>query len=344
MTLLARIAERVLNRPLLIHPDKLPLIMEVLEGRIPVGDVSELHRQAEANVDRMPDAAQAIMRGPHPGASRFVGSAYDADRRPLPYRRTDDGIAVITVTGSLVNRGAWVGSNSGETSYEGIKYQVMAAVDDPRTRAILMDIESPGGEAVGALEAAAIIEVASKLKPVIALVNGMAASAAYALAAGAGKIITTPTGMAGSIGVVMLHVDYSRMLDREGIKPTLIFAGAHKVDGNPFEPLTDTVHQDLKAEVDAIYDLFVKSVAAGRKGLSPAAIRATEARTFMGQTAIDRGLADEMGTFETVLRDMVTTLKLTSKTTSGPARPAVAARRTISEERAAQLDRKNRWH
>lgn len=91
----------------------------------------------------------------------------------------------------------------------------------------------------------------------------------------------------------------SAMLDRKGIKPTLIFAGAHKVDGNPFEPLADAVRQDLQDEVDAIYDLFVKSVAAGRKGLSPAAIRGTQARTFMGQAAIDQGLADEMGSTHT---------------------------------------------
>lgn len=126
MTILLRIAERVMNRPLLVHPDKVPLILGVLAGRIPIGDVSELRRVAEANIDAMPTAAQAVMRGPLPGASRFVGEAMEDDpqtgrKRSLPYRRTSEGVAVITITGSLINRGAWLGSNSGETSYEGIK-------------------------------------------------------------------------------------------------------------------------------------------------------------------------------------------------------------------------------
>lgn len=308
MTMLLRIAERVLNRPLLVHPDKVPLILGVLDGRIPLGDVSGLRDAADARIDVMPEAAQTVMRGPSPGASRFIGEAVEQDdqgrTRALPYRRTKEGVAVITVTGSLINRGAWLGSNSGETSYEGIKYQIARAAADPRAKAILLDIESPGGEAVGAFEAAEAVRVAAREKPVTAVVNGMAASAAYALASGATRVVTTPTGLAGSIGVVMLHADYSRYLDEKGITPTLIFAGAHKVDGNPFEPLPPGVREDLQREVEQFYGLFVKTVSAGRKGMSAAAVRATEARTFIGKDAIDVGLADELGTFESALADL----------------------------------------
>lgn len=338
MTLLLRIAERALNRPLLVHPDKLPIILDVLHGRIPLGDVSEARRIAEAHIDAMPSAAQAVMRGPLPGASRFVGSVEDDDpqtgkKRMLPYRRTAEGIAVVTITGSLINRGAFIGASSGETSYEGIKYQVAAAAADPRATAIIVDIESPGGEAVGAFEAADIVRQAAKIKPVVAVVNGMAASAAYALASAATRIITTPTGLSGSIGVVMLHADYSRQLEAKGITPTLIFAGAHKVDGNPFEPLPPGVREDLQAEVDQFYAMFVKSVAAGRKGLSPAAIRATEARTFIGADAVKAGLADEVGSFESALADLTRgkgriTRPATAQTTRGPA--WIRTRRTKS--------------
>jgi len=322
MTMLLRIAERVINRPLLVHPDKLPLVLDVLHGRIPLGDIGDLKRIADAHIDAMPSAAQSVMRGPSPGASRFVGEVFEDDpanpgrKRMLPYRRTPDGVAVITVTGSLINRGAWVGANSGETSYEGIKFQVDAAARDPRASSIILDIESPGGEAVGAFEAADAIRAAAKVKPVIAVVNGMAASAAYALASAATKIVTTQTGLAGSIGVVMLHADYSRQLEQKGINPTLIFAGAHKVDGNPFEPLSAGVRSDLQAEVDNFYALFVKSVAAGRKGLSPSSIRATEARTFIGKDAIDIGLADELGSFESVLTGLSRGASRTSTSTS----------------------------
>jgi signal peptide peptidase SppA len=322
MTILARIAERVLNRPLLVHPDKLPIVLGVLQGRIPLGDISDMRRQAEAHIEAMPPSARVAMLGP--SASRFVGDSAERDANGraiggLPYRRTSDGIAVVTITGSLINRGAWIGASSGETSYEGIKFQVGSAVNDPKVRSILLDIESPGGEAVGAFEAADAIRAAAKQKPVTAVVNGMAASAAYALASAADRIVTTSTGMSGSIGVVMLHADYSRFLDAEGVTPTLIFAGSHKVDGNPFEPLSDAVRSDLQAEVDNFYALFVKTVSSGRKGLSPSAVRDTQAKTFLGKEAVDRGLADAVGTFETALADLSRGL---ARTTSIPTKGA----------------------
>ena len=307
MTILLRIAERALNRPLLIHPDKVPLILAVLQGRIPLGDVSGWKADAEARIAEMPEDARAVMFGPAPNASRFVGSPVEEDsggRRQLPYKRTPEGVAVIPVIGTLVNRGAWLGSNSGETSYEGLKYQVAAAVADPKATSILLDIESPGGEAVGAFEMAAAIRDASTKKPVVAVVNGMAASAAYAIASGASKIITTDTGVAGSIGVVMLHADFSRQLDKQGITPTLLFAGAHKVDGNPFEPLPDGVRADLQREINQFYDMFVQTVADGRQNMSAAAIRGTEARVYIGAEAVNIGLADQVGTFESALADL----------------------------------------
>ena len=309
MTILLRIADRVLNRPLLVHPDKVPFILSVLQGRIPLGDLGELRAQAEWNIEQLPEEARAAITGPRREASRFVGSAQDVDPATgavarLPYKRTSAGVAIIPVLGSLVNRGAWLGSNSGETSYEGVKFQIAAAAADPRATSILLDIESPGGEAVGAFEAADAVRAAAAVKPVVAVVNGMAASAAYALASGASRIVTTPTGVNGSIGVVLLHADYSRALDKQGVTPTLIFAGAHKVDGHPFGPLSDGVREDLQREVNQFYDLFVQTVASGRRQMSPAAIRDTEARVFIGAEAVANGLADSVGTFEEVLADL----------------------------------------
>lgn len=309
MTMLLRIAERALNRPLMVHPDKLPLVLGVLEGRIPLGDIRDLRDVAAARIAELPEEAQAVMNGPERHASRFVGSNVDVDpgtgaKNVLPYRRTSDGVAIIPVIGSLINRGAWVGSYSGETSYEGLKFQIGAAANDPRTTAILLDIESPGGEAVGAFEAADAVRAANAKKPVVAVVNGMAASAAYAIASAAGTIVTGSTGVVGSIGVVMLHADFSRQIDKAGITPTFIFAGAHKVDGNPLEPLPEQVKSDLQREVDQFYELFVQSVAKGRRPLSAKSIRDTEARVFIGEEAVKAGLADAVGTFESALADL----------------------------------------
>lgn len=305
MSLLLKIAERTINRPLLVHPDKLPLILGVLEGRIPLDTTPEWTAAAQAHIDEMPEGARATMRGPNPSASRFVGSQVHQDpmtgrTTALPYKRTSQGVAIISIIGSLVNRGAWLGSSSGETSYEGISFQIAHASADPNTKAILLDIDSPGGEATGCFECADAIREAREKKPVVAVVNGMAASAAYALASAADWIITTQSGVCGSIGCVLLHADYSAKLKKDGISPTLIFAGAHKVDGHPFAPLSDEVTADLQAEVDGYYKLFVAGVAEGR-AMTEAAIRATEARTFMGADAVTMGLADKLGTFETGL-------------------------------------------
>ena len=287
MTTLLHIADRVLNRPLLIMPEKASVIAAILGGRIGI------------------DVAQTQLE---PDASRFVGSPateeVDGKTSRKPFMRTSDGVGIVTVTGSLVNRGAFVGASSGLTSYEGIKFQLASAAADSATRSIVLDLHTPGGEAIGAFEAAEAVRQAAAQKPVIAIVNGMAASAGYAIASAATKIVTTPTGLSGSIGVLMMHADYSRSLDKAGITPTLIFAGENKVDGNPFEPLPDDVRARLQAEVDGLYDAFIQTVAQGRKAMSPAAIRGTNARVFIGQQAVDVGLADEVGTFESVLLDV----------------------------------------
>jgi signal peptide peptidase SppA len=289
MTKLIHLADRVLNRPLLIHPDKAAVILAVIEGRIGV--------LASEFTDGASDRLAALM--PPLEASRFVG-----EEQRGGYSRTAAGAAIITVTGSLVSRGAWVGANSGLTSYEGIKAQLDAALADAKVSTIVLDVHSPGGEVIGAFELGDAVRAAAAVKPVVAVANGMMASAAYAIAAGATRIVASPSSVVGSIGVVMMHADYSKKLDKDGVTVTLLHAGAHKVDGNPFEPLTDQVKADLQGEINAIYDQFVASVASGRRGMSPAAIRGTEARVFIGAKAVDVGLADSVGTFDSVLAEL----------------------------------------
>ena len=292
MNFLPLIAERVLGRPLLVLPAKAELIVTILGERIGVagGEISE----------NDPDVLAAI------GASRFVGEPggpYDARGRRRIMFRQQDGLAIIDVMGSLVNRGAWLGTSSGLTSYEGLAAQIEAAVADHTVRGIVLDIDSPGGEATGAFGFYETIRAARQRKPVVAVVNDMAASAAYGIAAQANEIVISPSSMTGSIGVVMVHMDHSKEMEKRGRKPTLIFAGDHKVDANSFEPLSDGVRADLQREVDGIYDTFVESVATGRPGLSTQTIRATQARVFRGAAAIEIGLADRIGSFvETLAR------------------------------------------
>jgi signal peptide peptidase SppA len=181
---------------------------------------------------------------------------------------------------------------------------------DPDVRSILLDISSPGGEAAGMASVADLVRQVRDTKPVTAFVNDMAASAAYGIASAASEIITSPTSTVGSIGVVMLHADRSGELAAQGVKPTLIFAGSHKVDGNPFEPLSDAVRADLQASVDAHYRQFLDTVAAGRgRKLTADMARATEARTFIGADAVRLGLADRIASFDEVLASLSQTTR-----------------------------------
>ena len=184
----------------------------------------------------MPISSLWTRRPNAPEANRFTGSSRRADGT-TSMMRTADGVAIIPVLDTLVNRGAWLDSRSGLTSYEGIAAQLRAAGSDPEVRSVLLDISSPGGEAAGMAGLADLIRSVRQTKPVTAFVNDMAASAAYGIASAANEIVISPTSILGSIGVVMLHADRSGELAAQGVKPTLIFAGSHKVDGNPFEPL-----------------------------------------------------------------------------------------------------------
>ncbi|MGD9923130.1 MAG: S49 family peptidase [Pseudorhodoplanes sp.] len=308
-----QILSRFYNRALLLRPTEAETISSFLLSR----EFGARRRSGSESDDKtetrqyFPAARRddGSVEAHSPRTSRFYGNVpFETDeqgnRAPTPYRRTKEGVALITLVGEFVNRGAWIGASSGLISYEGFKFQMLSAAQDSKAKVILLDLESPGGEAVGAFEAAAVVREVAKIKPVVALVNGMAASAAYAIASGASRIVTIPTGISGSIGVVMMHLDISKALAEQGVKPTLIFAGAHKVDGNAFEPLPEDVRADFQREIDGFYGQFVQTVAAGRKGMSDKAIRATEARVFKGQEAVDAGLADSVGTFEEVLAEL----------------------------------------
>lgn len=293
------------NRPLLITPQKADVIGAVLLQRL---DARSGGRSSEQGIEEFQTFeattnTDGSVSHHSPRASRFIG-AYPRDEKgkPAPYR-VHEGVAIITIVGSLCNRGAWIGASSGLVSYEGIMHQLSTATADERVKSILLDMQSPGGEAIGCFEVAAAVRKAATQKKVVGLVNGMACSAAYAILSGCTERYTTPSGISGSIGVVMMHMDFSRYLANEGVKPTFIHAGAHKVDGNPYEPLRDDVKADLQAEVDQFYDAFVSCVATGTR-LSEKAIRATEARTYIGEEAVKVGLVDKVATIEEIIEAM----------------------------------------
>ena len=162
-------------------------------------------------------------------------------------------------------------------------------------RGIALEIDSFGGEVAGVFDLADAIRTARSSVPVWAFVAEHAFSAGYALASQADRIILPRTGAVGSIGVVVVHADLSGQLSDAGVTVTLIHSGAHKVDGNPYEPLPDPVRARIQGEIDGLRNLFAETVGAGRgRRLTAEAALATEAECYRGAEAVAAGLADEV--------------------------------------------------
>ncbi len=205
-----------------------------------------------------------------------------------------DGMAIIPISGSLINR--FGGSYSGyATGYQFIRRQLALAMQDSDVKGIVFDVNSYGGEAAGCFELSAEIKAASKVKPSIAVIDSNAYSAGYALASAAGKVVCTPSGGAGSIGVVAMHVDMSKLMDAIGYKVTFIHFGEHKVDGNPYEALSPEVKKDIQKGVDKSGEAFVALIATNR-GMDAKKVRDTEARVYRAEEAMDLGLIDTVAT------------------------------------------------
>jgi len=284
----AQIAQRAFNTPLMVDPAKALAFLSGLGPRITGQEITF----QGLDVDAADQTAAAL-----PARASLFGNdlAQRHQRNGTQPYAVVDGIAVIEIAGTLVHRGAWIGQSSGLTSYEGIAAQLQAAVADPGVRGIALDIDSFGGEVAGAFDLADRIRAARAQKPVHAFVAEHALSAGYVLASQADRIILPRTGAVGSIGVVALHTDMSGALDQKGIAVTLIHAGAHKLDANPYQPLPEAVHDQMQRELEVVRFLFAETVAAGRGDrLNHTAAIATEAAVFRGADAIAAGLADEL--------------------------------------------------
>nr|WP_226791670.1 S49 family peptidase [Citrobacter freundii] len=214
-------------------------------------------------------------------------------KRSARVYRVVNGIAVLPVTGTLTHRLGAMRSFSGMTGYDGITACLQQAMADESVRGVLLDIDSPGGQASGAFDCADIIYRLREQKPVWALCNDMACSAAMLLAAACSRRLITQTSRTGSIGVMMAHASFASQLAQEGVDITLIYSGAHKVDGNQFEALPEEIRMDFQQRINTARLMFAGKVAM-YTGLPVDAVMATEAAVFEGRAGIDAGLADEM--------------------------------------------------
>jgi signal peptide peptidase SppA len=236
-------------------------------------------------------------RGPAPGAFAARGSS---DRSAANVRR--ESVAVILVRGILAQRANLVDDicGPGSTSTEVLDQAVRAAAADPSVRSIVLDIDSAGGSVYGVQELHATILRARAAKPIAAVANAQALSAAYWIASAAHEVFVTPSGMVGSIGVYMAHVDTSKADEASGKVTTIIKAGKYKAEAEG--PLTRDARAHLQSIADSYYSRFVRDVA-GARGVSVDAVRSGygEGRTLAADSALAAGMVDGIATLDQVV-------------------------------------------
>jgi signal peptide peptidase SppA len=265
------IAQRLFNCPLMIARVKLETILGAIGPRLVLGVESAV------------------------SGSKHTRRALDI---------TPEGIAIVSISGTLVRRTQGLQAESGLTSYEAIEEEVLDAATDPAVRGILLDVDSPGGEAGGLPDLMDALKQAGELKPMWAVANDEAFSAAYGIATTAERIYLSRTGGVGSVGVIAVHLDHSQADASAGLAYTIFRGGQYKAEHNSLEPLTDHARQTLQAEVDRLHGMLAQMVAANR-GLSTDTIMATQAGLSFGPLAITAGLADAIGTLQDAHEELV---------------------------------------
>lgn len=267
----------------------------------------------------------------YPGAMARVQAAIRAEGPPEPQAAAarsavasttapPDGIVVVPVHGVITKRSSFFSAIFGGTSLDGLQAALAQLRDDSAVRAIVLHIDSPGGGVYGVDETAEFIADVAKRKRVIAFTDGMCASAAYWLATACERIVATPSAELGSIGVYALHFDHSGEFAAAGIVPTLVKAGEHKAEANPYQPLSDEDRAAMQTRIDAYYTLFTRRVAKGR-AVSVEQVRSAtfgEGRVLGAPQAVSAGMADDIGTFTDVIRGI-------TRETSGRAAAAADA-------------------
>lgn len=242
--------------------------------------------------------------------SAAIGDAPEsaARRQAQTAGMSGKGVQVIPVYGVLAHRAYAVANTSKPlTSTEALAAQVQAAADDPNVGTILLDVDSPGGSVFGVQELADTVAGARKRKHVVAQVNNTAASGAYWVASQASEIVVTPSGMVGSIGVIVPHVDTSAARERVGIKQEFITYGKFKAEGHIDGPMTDEHRAHLQSIVNQYGAAFTRDIAVGRR-TDVETVRGPafgEGRMKLAKDAVASGMADSIGTLEETIARLV---------------------------------------
>jgi len=267
------------NTPLALHPRKAEVVMAALTDRFGLTRIQSMSDWAEDD------------------------ESFSRQARDTGYDVVE-GIAIIPIQGTLVQKLRTLRPYSGMTGYDGIRACFLRALYDSEVKAICLDIDSPGGEVAGCFDLVDEIFAARGSKPVWAILSESAYSAAYALASAADKIIVPRTGGVGSVGVIVMHVDWSQKIKDDGLQVTIITYGDRKAESNPYEPLSETARKAIQSDIDEMGRLFVSTVSRNR-GIAEKTVRDTEAACFLGADGVQLGLADQVASPDAAFRDLL---------------------------------------
>ena len=224
----------------------------------------------------------------------------DAPDFPPLYERVGD-VGVIKISGSLIPGEAGFLRYFGITGYGDIKAAVLEGIADKGAKSLMIYSDSGGGSVAGVEDAEAFIRSASMVKPMNAF-SEFSASAAYWLTSAAGHITAASTSINGSLGVIRVVTEYSKVYEKEGITNTVMRAGRYKALGNPYEPLSEDGKAEIQAKLDDLYQLFMGTVARNRGTTTIIADQVMgQGREFLGKRGLDVGLVDAIGDLEDAL-------------------------------------------
>jgi len=245
------------------------------------------------------------MNKPLLATSAQLGSLYLTDN---PITRTpkiqQEDIAFIPVHGLLVHRLDHINAFFGATSYEDLRFEIQSALENPTIKQIILDIDSGGGEVNGLFDLVDFIYEARQIKPITALVNENAYSAAYAIASSCAQIIAPRTAGVGSIGVIVAHYEQSQAEQQAGIKITEVTAGNHKSDFSPHSPLSEQARESLQQQVDETYQLLISTISRNRN-ISQEDLVNTQAQTYSSSKAIELNLIDKIQSSHQFLQEHI---------------------------------------
>lgn len=265
---LSHLAQRLFNTPLILHPGRAEGVLALITNRF---GISHPRSHASSGAEE----------------KRFFRSTAEAD----PGYDMAEGIAIISVQGILVQKLGSLRPRWGMSGYDGIRQGFLTALCDPDVAGICLDIDSPGGEVAGCFDLVDDIYASRGVKPVHAILTENAFSAAYAIASAADRIHVPRTGSVGSVGVIMIHCDWSQRIKDEGLAFTLITYGDRKAEGNAYTRLTEQACTAMQDDVDALGRLFIRTVSRNR-GITEDAVRQTQAGCFLAAEGVRIGLAD----------------------------------------------------